>query len=355
MMRKSLFILLSLVVTFAAMAQVRGTGRLQGVVTDKATGKPIANATVTISLPTGSTTPIVTKTDSKGRWSALGLTSGQWNADITMSGYEATKGSVALSQGQMVPPIHSEMAAEAQVETTTTTQVQTTSPKVPKEAVDAVTEAQSLLKINAGDVMPQADGTSKQATAEDVKANAAKAAADLEKALPMIPTDSADLQTVHTQVQQLLSQAYYRSGDLKKSISILESLNQSDPWTTPDPNQLGRSLLLANLYLENSQLDQARGILEKLPEGAVSDPTVYINVGILFLNKKNPSDAITYFTKAVQMDPKRAESYYYRGLAEAQLKKIAEARADFQQVLSIAPDSPEGHDSKQMLDSLPKK
>src|SRR4051812_19263043 len=243
-MRKSIMFLLSLVGGVAAMAQVRGTNRLQGVVTDKSTGKPVVGATVTISLPNGSTTPIVTKSDSKGRWSALGLTGGQWNVDIVAAGYETTKGSISVSTGQMVPPIHSELAPEAQQETTTTTtQVQTTSPKVPKEAVDAVTEAQSLLKINVGDVMPQADGSSKQATSADVKANAATAAADLEKALPQIPTDSPDLATVHSQVQQLLAQAYYRSGDLPKSIGILETLNQSDPWTTPDANQLGRSLL----------------------------------------------------------------------------------------------------------------
>ena len=351
-MRKSMMILLSLFIAVGAFAQVRGTGRLQGVVTDAASGQPIAGATVTIALPSGSTAPIVTKTDSKGRWSALGLTSGQWNVDISAAGYETTKGSVNLSQGQMVPPLKTQLAAEAKQEAAAPVQ---TSPKVPKEAVDAVTEAQNLLKANVGDVVPATDGSSHQTTAEDVKQNAAKAAADLEKALPQIPTDTPDLQTVHSQVQQLLAQAYYRAGDLPKSIGILETLNQSDPWTTPDANQLGRSLLLANLYLENSQLEKARGILDKLPAGAVSDPTVYVNVGILFLNKKNPSDAQTYFTKAVDLDPKRAESYYYRGLAEAQLKKIPEARADFQQVLTLSPDSPEGRDSKQMLDSLPKK
>src|SRR3954462_2651418 len=145
-MRKPIFLLLSLCIAISVMAQVRGTNRLQGVVTDKSTGKPVVGATVTISLPDGSTTPIVTKTDSKGRWSALGLTGGQWNVDIAMTGYETTKGSISVSTGQMVLPIHSELAPEAQQETTTTTtQVQTTSPKVPKEAVDAVTEAQSLL------------------------------------------------------------------------------------------------------------------------------------------------------------------------------------------------------------------
>jgi tetratricopeptide (TPR) repeat protein len=351
-MRKFTTILLSLLIAAAALAQVRGTGRLQGTVTDKNTGKPVEGATVTIALPTGSTQPIVTKTDSKGRWSALGLTSGQWNVDISAPGYETTRGAVSVAEHQMVPPIRSELVAEVKQEAAAPVP---TSPKVPKEAVDAVNEAQNLLKVNVGDVVPASDGSSHKATAEEVKENAKRAAADLEKALPMIPTDTPDLQTVHNQMQQLLAQAYYRSGNVTKSIAILESLNQTDPWTTPDAGQLGRSLLLANLYLEAGQLDKGKGLLDKLPAGAVSDPNVFVNVGILFMNKKNPTDAMAYFTKAITLDPKSAESYYYRGLAEAQLKKIPEARADFQQVLTLAPDSPEAHDSKQMLDSLPKK
>lgn len=353
-MRKSMTILLSLFVAAAAFGQVRGTERLQGVVTDKETGKPIAGATVTLGVPSGSTAPLVTKTDGKGRWSALGLTSGQWNVDIAAAGYETSKGSVAISAGQRVPPIATQLTPEAKQEAAAA-EVAPTSPRVPKEAVDAITEAQNLLKINVGDVVPESDGRSHQATADEVKSNSARAAADLEKALPQIPADTPDLQTVRLQVQQLQAQAYYRAGDVKKSIGILEVLNRVDPFSTPDPGQLGRSLLLANLYLENGQLDEAKALLDKLPATAVSDPTVYVNLGILFLNKKNPADAATYFTKAIDLDAKRGEGYYYRGLANVQLKKNAEARADFEKVLAIAPDSPEARDSKQMLDSLPKK
>src|SRR5581483_3478016 len=113
-----------------------------------------------------------------------------------------------------------------------------------------------------------------------------------------------------------------------------------------------REVLLANLLLENGQLDQGRALLDKLPPNAITDPTAYINIGILFLNKKNPADAAAYFTKAVELDAKRAESYYYRGLAEIQLKRNKEAKADFQQVLALAPDSSEGHDAKQLLAGL---
>jgi len=351
-MRKSMIILLSLFLAAAAFGQVRGTERLQGVVTDKTTGKPIAGATVTLGVPSGSTAPIVTKTDKNGRWSALGLTSGQWNVDIAAPGYEMTRGSVALSAGQRVPPITTQLMAEEKQQAA---EAVPTSPRVPKEAVDAITEAQNLLKINAGDAVTAGDGTSHPATADEVKSNSARAAADLGKALPQIPSDTPDMQTVRLQVQQLQAQAYYRAGDIKSSIGILEVLNRTDPFTTPDPGQLGRSLLLANLYLENGQLDEAKTLLDRLPANAVTDPTVYINLGILFLNKKNPADAAAYFTKAIGLDAKGAAGYYYRGLANVQMKKNAEARADFQQVMTLAPDSPEARDSKQMLDSLPAK
>src|SRR5690348_18387033 len=51
----------------SASAQLRGRGRLQGVVTDKATGKPVVGATITIAPAKESTTPIVTKTRSEER------------------------------------------------------------------------------------------------------------------------------------------------------------------------------------------------------------------------------------------------------------------------------------------------
>jgi Flp pilus assembly protein TadD len=333
----------ALALAVTAMAQVRGTGRLQGTVYDKATKKPIADATVTVALPNGSTQPIITKTDKNGRWSALGMVGGQWNIDITAAGYQTTRGTASVSEMERLPPIKTEMAPEEKQEAAAP--VATASPLIPKEGVDAINEAQTLLNVKASDTV----------TAADVKANAAKAAADLEKALPMIPADNDKVKTVRVQVQEVLAQAYYKAGDLPHAVSTLEKLNSSDPWTTPDANQTQRQILLANLYLENGQLDQAKGILDKLPAGAISDPTIYINVGILFLNKKNPTDAVAYFTKAIDLDPKREDSYYYRGLANAQLKHTAEARADFQQVLTLAPDSSDAKDAKQMLDALPKK
>jgi tetratricopeptide (TPR) repeat protein len=326
----------TLVLASSSFAQVRGRGRLQGSVVDKVTGKPIADATVTVSGQ--STQPIVVKTSSNGRWAAIGMTTGGWNVDISAPGYETLRGSVNVSETQQSPPIESKLAPSAAKEETPAA-VQTT-PLIPPDAVAAIKEGQELLG-------------NKGANADEAKANAKKAVADFEKALPQVPTDKPEVKQVRTQLMEVMAQAYYKAGDLPHAVAMLEQMNVVDPWTTPDANVTQRNILLVNLYLENGELDKGKALMEKLPEGSVTDPTVFTNIGILFMNKKNPTDSITYFSKAIALDPKSADGYYYRGLAEAQIKKTADARADFEQVIALAPTSTEASDAKQMLAALP--
>lgn len=302
---------LSLLAMVAVSAQVRGKARLQGIVTEQGSGKAVEGATVTVAPSDGSTVPIVVKTNSKGRWSALGLTGGQWNVDIEAKGYEVSRGAVSVSEVQMVPPIKTELAPAVQEEAATVN-----TGGVPQEIVDAVNLGQELM------------------AAEKYK----EAIVEFEKALPALPDNMG--------LKQVTAQAYYKSGELKKAIEMLEVVTAS-----PESNN-GIVLLLTNLYLENDQLDAAKARLATLPADAITDPTVFMNIGILFLNKKNPAEAVTYLTSAVDMDTTRADTLYYRGLAYIQQKKTAEAKADFEKVLALAPDSPEGRDAKQLLDSL---
>jgi Tfp pilus assembly protein PilF len=335
--RSITFVLALLLILPATYAQVRGKGRLQGSVTDKQTGKPVANATVTVSG--ANTKPVVTKTNAKGTWSAIGLTNGTWNIDIEAQGYQTLHGSVAVSEFQMIPPIKSELEAMAP-EAPAAPAI----ANVPDEVVNAVNEAQDLMKSSVGDPIG-AEGTA-TVTAEMVKEDATKAAGLLETALPQIPTDTPERVNIRTQVQQLMAQAQYKAGQLPKAIETMKGL------VAADANNTGNALLLVNLYLEDGKLDEGKALLEKLPDWAVSDPTVYLNVGILFLNKDSGKDGVVYFDKAIALDANRAESYYYRGLAHLQLKHNAEAKADFQKVLELAPNGSEAKDAKQLLDGL---
>ncbi|MBV8519362.1 MAG: tetratricopeptide repeat protein [Acidobacteria bacterium] len=341
-------IALSIVVAAVATAQVRGHGRLQGIVTDKATGKPVAGAKVTVSAADQETQPIVTKTDSRGHWSALGLVGGTWNIDIVADGYDTTRGSASVSEMTMSPLIKTAMAPAVQQEQQPE-MAPVANPIIPEEAVNAINAGQELLKVKAGDTVTGADNSQHAATADEVKANAAQAVTQFEKAISLLPTDKEEAQKVRLQLMGVMSRAYYNAGDLPKAISTLEQLNAADP---SDPNAGARKLLLVNLYLENHDLEKGRTLLEQVPAGTVTDPTIYMNIGILFLNQQKPADALKYFSDAVKLDAKNAAAYYYRGLAEVQLKKVADARTDFQQVIALSPDSSEARDSKQMLDAL---
>lgn len=339
--RRSITVVIALFIStllmLPAFAQVRGRGRLQGSVMDKSTGKPVAGATVTVSG--ANTKPVVTKTNAKGQWSVLGLVGGTWSIDIEAAGYETLRGSAAVSEMQMSPPIKSELAPKVEA----TVPVESGPMNVPDEVVSAVNEAQELLQVGEGDSFTKADGTSATATADDVKANAARAAALLDAALPQIPTDTEDRKKIRTQVQQVLAQAHYKAGNVAKATETLQSLVASDE------NNHTNALLLVNLYLEGGKLAEGKALLEKLPDWAISDPTVYLNVGILFLNKDSAADAVTYFDKAIGLDANRAEGYYYRGLAKVQMNKQADAKADFEKVIALAPDSPEAKEAQQLL------
>src|SRR5438128_7300117 len=98
-------ILHSILIAGYLSAQVRGQGRVHGIITDKETGKPVAGAKVTVTAADTETKPVIAKTDSRGNWAALGLTSGTWNIDIVAEGYEPAHGSASVSELQMSPPI----------------------------------------------------------------------------------------------------------------------------------------------------------------------------------------------------------------------------------------------------------
>ncbi len=355
-MRKLLVLLMFLpLFAIAAMAQVRGTARMTGIVIGKDTGKPVVGATVTITLASSVTEPIVVKTDSHGRWAALGLSDGQWNIDISASGYQTSRGSAHVSELVMMPTIRTQLTPEVKAEATAPV-----TPAIPPVGVAAIKEGEALLKIKAGDTVSDASAAgatttvTHTVTAAEAKDDAKQAAADFEKALPMIDESKPGMPEIKNQVYEVLAQAYYRAGDIPSAIATFEKLNARDPMPAPpDQPHMTRAVLLANLYLENGQLDKGRALLDTLPPTAITDPTAYINIGILFLNKKDPASAVTYFTKAIALDPKQVDSYYYRGLAEIQMKKNADAKADFQQVLALAaPDSSEAHDAKQLLAGL---
>ena len=64
---------------------------------------------------------------------------------------------------------------------------------------------------------------------------------------------------------------------------------------------------------------------------------MFFNVGVLFLNQQKQEEAIAYFTRSVTVDPTYVDGYVQRGLAYLGQQKMAECKADFLKVESLAP------------------
>jgi Flp pilus assembly protein TadD len=310
--------------TLMASEDWRGNNRLAGNVVDKSTGKPVAGAKLKLRIQKGEKGGPDITSDGNGRWAVLGISYGSWNIDVEAPGYDLRQiGPVHLSEGQRLPPMKIELepqaapapAAEVPAEPAHV-EVKIGGVAVSKDVADAVEAGNRLIS----------EGKYKEAVTE------------FEKAYPTLSTNIS--------LKIALARAYYGSADLKKAVVLLDEAYKANP---ADANV---AMLLANMLIEDGQTERGKEVIEKLPTGSITDPTVYVNMGIAAMNKKQPGVAIEYFTKAIGLDEKRYEGYYYRGLASIQMGKTKQAKPDLEKVLQLAPDSAEAKDAKEYLKSI---
>lgn len=311
--------LLALVVAGSASAQAwRGTGRLAGVVTDPS-GKPVAGAKVTLvwTRDSNAAGPAPIVTNKNGKWVAGGLALGGWNIDVEAPGFELR---------QMSASVTGQLQAEMKI---------VIDPKPVEEPKPAPVEEKETLQVGGVEISPEVAAAIEAANTFMKAEKWAEAAAEYEKAVAALPENM--------QLKAAMSRAYYGAGNKKKAIENLRIVHQADT------GNVIYATLLADMLLEDGQLDEGQKVLAALPPGALSDPNTIINLGIRFVNNEKPEEAHKYFSDAVAVDPNFAPAYYYRGIAALQLKKMKEARADLQKVIEIAPDSAEAKDAKDLL------
>ena len=86
------------------------------------------------------------KTNKNGQWTAVGLTNGGWNILIEAEGYAPKQTGAEISEVQMGQLVQTQLDPVApKQEAPPPAEVKTT-PLVPKEAIDAIKEAQDLLR-----------------------------------------------------------------------------------------------------------------------------------------------------------------------------------------------------------------
>jgi tetratricopeptide (TPR) repeat protein len=281
----------------------KGTGRMEGKVTDEK-GAPIAGATVKLARE-GYGDGTTVKTDKKGHWAILGIGAATWNADIEAAGYTPKKISVNLpSESARLAPIEVKLDKAA-------------AAGPPPEVLQALEKGEAAYK----------------------EGRFADARAEFEKLLALRP----DLATT---IHQRIGFAYIQEKEYAKGLEHLQKVLDAEP-----NNNVVRGIM-AQAALEGGMLDRGMELLKGIDESGVKSPDLYFNVGVKIVNANKPDEAITYFTKAITLDPTYADGYFRRGLAYMGVGKMAEAKADFNKLLELQPTGPQADVAKKALASI---
>ena len=291
--------------------------RIQGTIVDAA-GKPVKGAKVILKSVRDNAGPQPIVTDDRGRWAALGLAGGNWNLDVEAEGFLPKATSVQLSELNRLPPMKIELEPAP--------------PPAPKE--ETTTQSETI-QVGGVEISPEIAAALEAANNFMKEQKWKEAAVEYEKAVAVL--------TTNTSLRFALSRAYYGAGDVPKAIEQLQTVHAADN------GNVTAATLLADMLLETAKVDEAKKVLATIPAGAISDVNTIINIGIRFTNQNLPEEAFRWFNDAVSVAPDVAAAYYYRGIANLQLKKMKEAKADLEKVVALGPDAPEAKDAKDLL------
>jgi tetratricopeptide (TPR) repeat protein len=279
----------------------KGNGRFEGTVVDEEDSKPIAGVQIKAECPErgGGTT---VKSDKKGRWVVGGVVACNWNLDFIAEGYETKKVSVNLP---------AESARLGQL-------------KVPLKRSGPPPELRAAAQT--------ADEAYKTGRFADARAAYEKVLAARPDLAPMC--------------YQQIGFSYIQEKQYDKALEYLDKVLAAEPGS----NQI--RAIAAQAALEGKMVDRARQYLAALDDTKITNPDMFYNVGVNFLNAGETADAIEYFGKTIALDPKHVEAYYRRGLAYLGQGKNDEARADFEKVIELQPEGEMATMSKKALDVI---
>jgi len=110
---------------------------------------------------------------------------------------------------------------------------------------------------------------------------------------------------------------------------------------------------LANLYFDAERYDEAIKWYEQAIALSPDDPNLSTDLGVCYYYTNQPDKALTQFEHSLKIDPKHTKTLLNVGIVKAFGKQDLEGAAKaWDQVLQLAPESPEGQAAKRALDSL---
>lgn len=311
--RVSIALLLTAVLlTAGAFAQSRGKLRITGKVVNEA-GQPVEGADVRAAKK-GEAKPetFAAKTNKNGEYTLAGLAAGEWVIEAMKEGVGARE--------------LTETLAEA--------------------------ETSKTVNITIGKAAPAAVDPSAEINAEHAKAVQLAQGGKIAEARAIYEALLAKHPNVY-QLHAMLANMYAAENNAAKA---MEHIKQA---LAKEPTNVDYLLLQAEVMMETGDKAEAQKILDTIDLTKVKDPRAFINSAINKINsgdKAQGEQAIELLTKLIAQFPNDHLLLYLRGRAYLVGTKLAEAKADFEKYIAVAPPTaPQLADAKKLLEQLTKK
>ena len=289
------------------------TGRVGGLVKDEA-GQPIKGATVTAENPSASPSSFTATTDDKGRFSIIGLRSGQWTFTAQAPGFapDGTKLNVQTI-GTPNPPL-----------------------------------AFSLKKGGGGASAGALGGmAAKDLQAELGAADALYNAQKWDEAVAAyraIMTKAPSLSVINLQI----AAAYRNKKDYDAALAAYNDLLKADP--NNDKAKIG----IGMTNLEKGDIEAAEKTLQAAAQSVNATREVFYNLGEVEFAKGKADDAVAAYTRAMQMDPRWGKPVFALGKVALNKGDTKGAIDFFSKVIEVDPTSPEAAQAKAVVEQLKK-
>jgi tetratricopeptide (TPR) repeat protein len=349
----------------AAFAQSAGT--VKGVAKD-VDGKPIVGAVVEWSNQDNGR-KYELKTNNKGEYFSLGITTGKYNVKLlqgTTELYHFNGVNVTLDETTLDFDLKKEQAAAAAGAGLTPEQLKQQQEQREKALKENNTVKSLNDKLSAA---KQAADAGDFATAVSTLTDATQI--DPTRDLLWAKLGDYTLSAANKQTDTTAKAKSYDDAivDYQKAVELKQKAADADPKKAADAPKI-----LATYY---NNMGQAQAKLGKTEDAAKSyqqaaqlDPTgagqYYFNLGAILTNANIANDAkmrqaaVDAFDKAIAADPNRADAYYWKatnliGAATLQGDKMVAppgTAEGFQKYLELQPTGPHAEEAKAMLASL---
>jgi cytochrome c-type biogenesis protein CcmH/NrfG len=120
-----------------------------------------------------------------------------------------------------------------------------------------------------------------------------------------------------------------------------------------DPQNVNAAIQLGNTYFDAEQWPEAITWYERAVELDPKNPDASTDLGVAYYYSNRPDQALEQFEHSLSVDPRHTKTLLNKGIVLAFGKQdLNAAAAEWQKVVDLAPDSPEGQAARRALDGV---